>query len=68
MIGNFDTALTAFQADVHNGNANVRVIARNASSGTGGGGSVDTIDFIALLILSGTAAAWRSRFVNGRRN
>lgn len=68
MIGNFDTALTAFQADVHNGNANVRVIARNASSGTGGGGSVDTIDVIALLILSGTAAAWRSRFVNGRRN
>jgi rhombotail lipoprotein len=59
MIGNFDAALTAFQADVHDGNANVRVIARNSSSGTGGGGSVDTMDVIALLILSAAAAAVR---------
>lgn len=61
MIANFDTALTAFEADVRNGKANVRVVARNSSSGKGGGGSVDTIDVIALLILSGAAAAWRSR-------
>jgi rhombotail lipoprotein len=65
MIGNFDTALTAFQSDVRSGKANVRVIARNSSSGKGGGGSVDTVDVIALLVLSGAATAWRSRSVRG---
>ncbi len=64
MIGNFDTALTAFQSDVRSGKANVRVVARNnangKSGGGDGGGAVDIIDVTALLLLL-TAAAWRSR-------
>jgi rhombotail lipoprotein len=63
MIGNFDTALTAFQNDVRSGKANVHVVARNnapGKSGGGGGGAVDLIDVTALLLLLG-AAAWRSR-------
>jgi len=61
MIGNFETALTAFQSDVRSGKANVRVVARsNANGKSGGGGAVDLIDLIALLLLV-AAAARRSR-------
>jgi rhombotail lipoprotein len=65
MIGNFDAALTAFQSDVRNGKANVRVVARKnaggSSGGGGGGGAVDLIDGATLLIL--VIAASRSRSV-----
>jgi len=66
MIGNFDAALTAFQSDVRNGKANVRIVARNnaggrSGGGAGGGGSVDSIDIAALLILA--IAVSRSRVV-----
>jgi rhombotail lipoprotein len=52
MIEHFDAALTAFQTDVHNGNANVRVISRN-TTGTkaSGGGALDPLDIAALLLL-----------------
>jgi rhombotail lipoprotein len=63
MIGNFDTALTAFQSDVRSGRANVHVVARNNAAsryGGGGGGALDPIDLAALLLLI-AAAAWRSR-------
>ncbi len=39
MIGNFDTALTAFQNDVRSGKANVRVVARTNATGKSGGGA-----------------------------
>ena len=37
MIGNFDTALAAFEHDVHDGKANVRIISGRVSGGRGGG-------------------------------
>jgi rhombotail lipoprotein len=53
MIGNFDTALTGFEADVHAGKANVRVVDRNAPAGSaGGGGSIGLWETLALIILT----------------
>lgn len=61
MIGNFDIALTDFQADVRSGKANVRVVARNSLGGKGGGGSSTVSDLIALAVLGGVAGARRMR-------
>lgn len=58
MIGHFDTALTAFQADVRSGKANVRVVARDGASGKGGGGAIGGIELLVLLLL---AVLYRSR-------
>jgi rhombotail lipoprotein len=63
MITHFDGALTAFQTDVHEGRANVHVVSRNSS---GGGGSIDRADLIALgalVLISGL----RRRGVANRR-
>jgi rhombotail lipoprotein len=60
MINHFDAALTAFQADVRSGKANVRVIAREQPSGHGGGGSLGTVDVLGLLLLAGATAASRN--------
>jgi rhombotail lipoprotein len=55
MIGNFDLALTDFEANVHAGKANVRVVDRNKPSGSGGGGgSIGLWEALALLALSAT--------------
>jgi rhombotail lipoprotein len=52
MIDNFDLALTAFEADVRAGKANVRVAQRNSGSQpTGGGGAMTWITLLALLSL-----------------
>jgi rhombotail lipoprotein len=52
MIGNFDAALAAFEADVHDGKANVRIVTRGGRSGAGGGGgAVDLCELLALLSL-----------------
>jgi rhombotail lipoprotein len=51
MIDNFDTALIAFEADVHAGKANVRVVDRNVPAGSGGGGAIDPWQVLALLLL-----------------
>jgi rhombotail lipoprotein len=52
MIVNFNGALTAFETEVHEGRANVRVVARNAPAGSGGGGGSTTgRDVVALLVL-----------------
>ncbi|HKE94824.1 MAG TPA: hypothetical protein VKB34_10990, partial [Povalibacter sp.] len=52
MIGNFDTALTAFEADVRAGKANVRVVRRDASSrASGGGGALHIYVLLALASL-----------------
>ena len=52
MIVHFDSALTAFQTDVHEGRANVRVVAQS-STGTsgGGGGSIADTDLAVLAAL-----------------
>lgn len=53
MIGNFDVALTDFEANVHAGKANVRVVDRNKPSGSsGGGGSIGMWDVALLLLLA----------------
>src|SRR6202795_2194793 len=50
MISNFDTALTAFEADVHAGKANVRVVTRGDRVGSsGGGGALELWELLALL-------------------
>ncbi len=54
MIIHFDSALTAFQTDVHEGRANVHVVTRGSaggSGGTGGGGSIAGADLVALAAL-----------------
>ena len=52
MISNFDAALAAFEADVHAGKANVRIVTRGARSGaSGGGGAVDLWELLVLLSL-----------------
>jgi rhombotail lipoprotein len=53
MIGNFDVALTKFESDVRAGKANVRVVKRNESSGShGGGGAFGLVSILALLLLA----------------
>jgi rhombotail lipoprotein len=52
MILHFDSALTAFQSDVHEGRANVRVVSRSSSGGgSGGGGSISGAELAALAAL-----------------
>ncbi len=62
MIGNFDAALAAFEADVHAGKANVHIVAR-ASSGTGGGGggAIESWELLALASLAGLRLACGTR-------
>jgi rhombotail lipoprotein len=53
MISNFDAALTAFEADVHDGKANVRIVRRGERSGaSGGGGALELWELLALLSLA----------------
>ena len=51
MIDHFDTALTAFEADVHEGKANVRIVSNQRGS-SGGGGSLDWLSLLALAPLA----------------
>src|ERR1700733_1025964 len=51
MIDHFDTAPTAFEADVHEGKANVRIVSNQRGSG-GGGGSLDWLSLLALVPLA----------------
>jgi len=51
MIEHFDTALTAFEADVHDGKANVRIVSNQRGTG-GGGGALDWLSLLALLPLA----------------
>jgi hypothetical protein len=52
MIDHFDGALTAFEADVREGKANVKVVSNHGKPSSGGGGS---IDWLALLFLASVA-------------
>jgi rhombotail lipoprotein len=52
MILHFDSALTAFQTDVHEGRANVRVVSRSSTGGgSGGGGAISGAELAALAAL-----------------
>jgi len=51
MIEHFDSALTAFEADVREGKANVKVVSNNGRP-TGGGGSIGWLMLLALLPLT----------------
>jgi hypothetical protein len=54
MILHFDSSLTEFQTDVHEGNANVRVVSRSSSGGAGAqaaGGTISGADLAALAAL-----------------
>lgn len=74
MILHFDGALTAFQTDVHEGRANVRVVARSSTAGSGGGGGsiagADLVALAALLLFSSRRAirvgAWGRRDIPQR--
>jgi rhombotail lipoprotein len=52
MTDHFDSALTAFESEVREGKANVRVVS-NKGSGSGGGGSLHWLDLLALLPITG---------------
>jgi rhombotail lipoprotein len=56
MIDHFDSALTAFESDVREGKANVKVVSNRGKPSYGGGGS---IDWLALLFLLPMAAVRR---------
>jgi rhombotail lipoprotein len=58
MIDHFDTALTAFEAEVREGKANVKVVSNNGRP-TGGGGSIDWLALLFFVPL--TIAAARRR-------
>ena len=64
MILHFDSALTAFQTDVHEGKANVRVISRASTGGgggSGGGGAISGADLATLAALVLIAGRRRAR-------
>jgi rhombotail lipoprotein len=65
MIDHFDTALTAFEADVHEGKANVRIVSNQRGSG-GGGGSLDWLTLLALAPLALLRARRVCGFYSGR--
>ena len=56
MIDHFDSALTAFESDVREGKANVKVVSNHGKPSYGGGGS---IDWLVLLFLLPMAAVRR---------
>jgi rhombotail lipoprotein len=65
MIDNFNGALTAFETEVHEGRAHVRVVARNAPAGGGGGGGGSTTAgdvalLLALVLISRLSFARRA--------
>jgi hypothetical protein len=58
MIGNFDTALTAFEHDVHEGKANVEIVPRSTYVGHGGG-AIGAWELVGLLGLAALPVAGR---------
>jgi rhombotail lipoprotein len=63
MIEHFDTALTKFEADVREGKANVRVVKRESTRGSsGGGGASGVLEALVLaMLLAARIATRRSR-------
>ena len=65
MIDHFDGALTAFEADVREGKANVKVVSNHGRPSSGGGGS---IDWLALLFLASVATEVAQRRSDAHQN
>ena len=60
MIDHFDSALTAFESDVREGKANVKVVSNRGKPSYGGGGSIDWLALLFLMSVA-TGTAWRRR-------
>jgi rhombotail lipoprotein len=60
MIDHFDTALTAFEGDVREGKANVKVVSNNGRA-TGGGGAIGWFSLLALAPLAARRARSKKR-------
>jgi rhombotail lipoprotein len=58
LIEHFDSALTAFEAEVREGKANVQIVSNNGRP-TGGGGSIDWLALLFLVPLAVAAARRR---------
>jgi rhombotail lipoprotein len=58
MIDHFDTALTAFESDVREGKANVKVVS-NHGKPTSGGGALDWLALLYLALIAAFAATRR---------
>jgi rhombotail lipoprotein len=65
MIDHFDSALTAFEGDVREGKANVKVVSNHGKPTVGGGGAVD---WLGLLFLIPAAAAAARRRLDAHPN
>jgi rhombotail lipoprotein len=52
MIDHFDGALTAFESDVREGKANVKVVSNHGKPTTGGGGALSWLSLLLLLPLT----------------
>jgi rhombotail lipoprotein len=63
MIDHFDSALTAFESDVREGKANVKVVSNHGkpSYGGGGGGSLDWPALLFLIPIAARSAIRRTR-------
>jgi rhombotail lipoprotein len=59
MIDHFDGALTAFESDVREGKANVKVVSNHGKPTSGGGGSLDWLGLLFLASLAPAAARRR---------
>jgi rhombotail lipoprotein len=59
MIDHFDSALTAFESDVREGKANVKVVSNHGKPSSGGGGSIDWLALLFLLPMAASAARRR---------
>jgi hypothetical protein len=59
MIDHFDSALTAFESDVRDGKANVKVVSNHGRPTGGGGGSIDWLALLFLLPIAVAAARQR---------
>jgi len=66
MIGNFDAALTAFEADVRSGKAHVHVVDRYSPSLSGGIGAFGAVDILGLLLVAGLRRARASTWPGSR--
>jgi rhombotail lipoprotein len=62
MIDHFDSALTAFESDVREGKANVKVVSNHGKPNYGGGGSIDWLALLFLMSVATTRCTRRRRF------
>ena len=66
MIDHFDSALTAFESEVRDGTANVKVVSNHGKPASGGGGSIDWFAFLFLVPLAALAGRKRRQLAKRR--